>query len=142
MQLLSHFGNSVHDGRGLAGIGGVLRDSIGNVLCTFSEKVGYADIIGVEILAIARACKLFESNQVLKEKSLVVVSDSSTTVSWINGSGVGSWDHLNLILDIRNLLGRLSKIRVEFCSRVSNSYADLLAKKGASDVANELVWNC
>ena len=98
---------SFRESKGQAGIGGVLRDCKGNVLCIFSEKVGCNNTILTKILAINRACQLCFSRQELKFKSIVIVSDSLTAVSWINSSGVGSWAHSHLIMEIRNLLGIL-----------------------------------
>lgn len=46
-----------------------------------------------------------------------------------------------LILEICNLLGSLSHVNVEFCSRDYNSYADCLAKKGAGEEEDVLVWS-
>ena len=92
-------------------------------------------------MAIARACNLSSSKPELRNKSIVVISDSKTAVSWINGSGVGSWMHVHQILEIRNLLGCLSKAHVEFESRESNSFADMLAKKGAAGEDDVLIWS-
>ena len=73
-----------------AGIGGVLKDSRGDVLCYFSENVGAQDVISAEILAIAKACHLCVSKQELKGKKIAIMSDSKTGVSWINCSGMGN----------------------------------------------------
>ena len=75
--------------------------AIVTVLRFFSYSSIFNDTISFEILAIARACHLCSSKPELKCKSITFVSDSKTAVSWINSSGVGSWDHSHLILEIR-----------------------------------------
>ncbi|KAK1571069.1 hypothetical protein Q3G72_011565 [Acer saccharum] len=89
------------------------------------------DIISTEILAIVRACKLIESKAELTGRTLVVVSDSRVAVRWISGCGLGNSSHEKLISDIQRWLARFDQATVEFCPRGSNSYADILAKKGA-----------
>ena len=126
---------------GQAGIGGVLRDSLGKIRCIFSEKVGCCDAISAEIMAIVRACHLCASSPNLKDKRIVFVSDSKEVVSWINSNGVGSWQHMNQIMDIRNLLGVLNQSHVEFNLRDYNTYADGLAKKGADGEGDVLEWS-
>ncbi|KAI9198850.1 hypothetical protein LWI28_023062 [Acer negundo] len=50
-----------------------------------------------------------------------------------------SFSHEKLIFNIRGWLDSFGQAAVEFCSRVSNSYADILAKKGADSSEDELV---
>ncbi|KAK0608449.1 hypothetical protein LWI29_030724 [Acer saccharum] len=62
----------------------------------------------------------------------MVISDCKQAVAWVNSSGVGDWEFLQMILDIRCMLGNLGQTIVEYNSRDTNSYADMLAKKGAA----------
>ncbi|KAK0581717.1 hypothetical protein LWI29_017097 [Acer saccharum] len=118
------------------GIGGVLHNSRGEVLCSFSEYIGVQDIMTAEVLAIARACQLCRSRQELKGKKIVFVRDSKVGVSWINCNGVGNWKLLHTIMEIRNLLGEMGQTQVEFGSRDYNEAADILAKKGVDGELN------
>ncbi|KAK3219360.1 hypothetical protein Dsin_013330 [Dipteronia sinensis] len=106
---------------GSAGIGGVLRDHRGKVLCIFSGSVRIQDAITDEILAIAKACDLFGSDLGWLIKTLFIASDSKTVVEWVNNNGVRSIKYAQSILDIRNFLERLGQASVVFCSRLSNS---------------------
>ena len=54
---------SVIGSQGLAGIGGVLREADGKILCSFSSPVGVTDPITAEILAIHKACSLISSSR-------------------------------------------------------------------------------
>ncbi|KAK2651641.1 hypothetical protein Ddye_011497 [Dipteronia dyeriana] len=69
---------------GLAGIGGVFRDSEGKVVCLFSLSVGIQDSNTAEILAFRKACELCDSVQRLAEGNIQIVSDSMVAVSWAN----------------------------------------------------------
>ncbi|KAK2651313.1 hypothetical protein Ddye_018802 [Dipteronia dyeriana] len=58
---------------GPAGIGGVLRDSYGKILCLFSFYVGIADSNSTEILAVRKAIELVTTNIDLRGKVISVV---------------------------------------------------------------------
>ncbi|KAK1563079.1 hypothetical protein Q3G72_022030 [Acer saccharum] len=49
-------------------------------------------------------------------------------------------NHVNVVLDIRKWLISFDHAAVEYCHRSSNSYADLLAKKGTLRKARSKVW--
>ncbi|KAK3200592.1 hypothetical protein Dsin_024007 [Dipteronia sinensis] len=117
---------------GLAGIGGVLRDSSWKVLRSFSFGIGRQDAITAEIMTIAKACELCISQVELTGRVIVINSDSKTVVSWINSDDLGNINFTHLIFDIRNKLWRLGQTTVEYSSRLSNSMADSLAKKGSA----------
>ena len=116
---------SVRGSPGQAGVEGVLRDSSGKILYAFSEFVGLQDIISAELLAIVRAVSLCVSRPELESKKIVVVSDCKQAVNWVNSCGVGDWKYVQLIMEIRNLLGSWGQVSVEFNSRDTNSFADV-----------------
>ena len=66
---------------GDAGIGGVLRDSTGKVLCLFSFFVGISDSNTAEVLAVHRACQLISSKTSLAGRMITIISDSKSAVS-------------------------------------------------------------
>ena len=96
---------------------------------SFSEHVGIQDAISTEILALAKACNLCMSNPTLIGKVIEFASDSKVAVSWVNGRGIGSMKHVQTIYEIRSHLTVSGQASVVYCSRASNSYADMLAKK-------------
>ncbi|KAJ9135163.1 hypothetical protein P3X46_032374 [Hevea brasiliensis] len=64
------------------GIGGVLRDSFGNIICLFSCFVGIIDSNAVELLAISKALKVSVSKQIFSSiSSIIIESDSMNVVS-------------------------------------------------------------
>ncbi|KAK2655849.1 hypothetical protein Ddye_008901 [Dipteronia dyeriana] len=84
--LMFNVDGSIRGSPGWAGMGGVLRDSRGKVLCMFSFCLGVTDSNSVEIFVILRACHLDSMNQSLVNRKVTIVSDSKTAVSWINGN--------------------------------------------------------
>ena len=127
---------------GQAANGGVLRDQNGKIICIFSANVGNRDALTAEILAIQRATELCASNSALWGKDITFVSDSNVAVSWINGEGIGSYEHVNLIFGIRSNLNSIGQARVVFNHRFSNSVADILAKRGSGGGEELLSWSC
>ncbi|KAK0599556.1 hypothetical protein LWI29_006326 [Acer saccharum] len=125
---------------GHAGVGEVLRDCRGRVLCVFSDSVGIQDSVTAELSAIAKACGLCLSRTELKGAKISVVSDCKQVVAWINCNGVGEWKYLLLILEIRSLLSRLNQVVVEYEPRETNHFADALAKRGADGGGFLLKW--
>ena len=65
---------------GPAGIGGVLRDYRGKVLCLFLICVGSQDSNTDELMAIEKTCSLCASNSILKGRDIDIVSNYKTGV--------------------------------------------------------------
>ncbi|KAK3225851.1 hypothetical protein Dsin_005713 [Dipteronia sinensis] len=61
---------------GLAGMGDVLRDSRGKVLCLFSIFLGPQDSNTAEIIAIWKACEIISLDPNFVGRSITIVSDS------------------------------------------------------------------
>ena len=126
---------------GPAGIGGVLRDSRGKVLCVFSLFVSVRDSNEARLMAIGKATDLCSANPLMHGREIVFVSDSKVAVSWINGVGFGNLKYVDLVYDIRNCLVSLGGAVLSFRSRSSNSYADNLAKLGSSMGGDFINWD-
>ena len=135
---LSH--GSARGSPGDAGIGGVLRDSNGKVWCLFSSYVGFTDSNSAEVLAIHRACNLIVSNRLLDGRNIVIISDSRSAVSWMNGSDFGNIKLVQLVYDVRQALQFREGLSVKFMTRNFNSFADGLAKDGSGRNGERLVW--
>ena len=133
---------SVRGQLGQAGIGGVLRDSRGLVLCLFSISVGCQEVITAELIAIDKACTICISNQRLLERSIEIASDSLMAVSWINSDSFGSMAHVKIIYYIREKLSNHGSLEVRYYSRISNSVADNLAKRASKgDEEDFIQWS-
>ncbi|KAK3193617.1 hypothetical protein Dsin_024927 [Dipteronia sinensis] len=75
---------------GPSGIGGVLRDLNGKVLCLFSYYMEIMDSNTTELWAITKAVELILSNPNLRGCDIWVVSDSKVAVLWVNNGEFGS----------------------------------------------------
>ncbi|KAI9160393.1 hypothetical protein LWI28_007704 [Acer negundo] len=87
-----------------------------------------------ELLAILKACNLCELKDVLKMRKIVIVSDSMEAVSWVNDEEFRNLNLVDIIYDIRSCLRLMKYTSVHHISRVDNSEADFLAKRGASSL--------
>ena len=125
---------------GDAGIGGVLRDSCGKMLCLFSFYMGVSDATSAEIFTIHRACQLVVYNQIFGNRNITIFSDSKSVVSWCNGEDFGNLSLVNLLYNIRQILHSLDCLTIKFMPRGSNSFADCLAKNGSSCSGDRLEW--
>ncbi|KAK3200010.1 hypothetical protein Dsin_023425 [Dipteronia sinensis] len=124
-----------------AGIGGVLCNFKVVVLCSFSDYVGPCDASTVEMMAIHKACSLCVARGVFIGKKIDFISDSREAVSRVNNEGLGNFNQLHLIYDIRSMLGLLGKASLSFNPRVTNHEADLMAKQGLSSDREIVVWH-
>ncbi|KAK3198650.1 hypothetical protein Dsin_022065 [Dipteronia sinensis] len=125
---------------GRAGIGGVLRDSSRKVLCQFSIFMGYLDVEAAEIVAIQKVVNLCASKPSFSGRKIEVVSDSKAAVAWVNEAGFGNIKLIEAIYDIRSKLVLLGNTKVIYNSRVSNDYADSLAKRGSASNGEYISW--
>ncbi|KAK3172175.1 hypothetical protein Dsin_033156 [Dipteronia sinensis] len=125
---------------GLAGIGVVLRDANGKILCLLPSPVGLADSILAEVLAIHRACTLIYSSMFFKDRNITILSDSRSVVSWINGEGFGNIRIVKWLYDIRQFLLVSNLVVIKFTARSYNSLADSLAKNGSILHEERLEW--
>ncbi|KAK3197796.1 hypothetical protein Dsin_021211 [Dipteronia sinensis] len=141
-----HYKNIWRDGSsrgspGQAGIGGVLRDREGRILCLFSVNMGIRDALTVEIMAIAKAIELCMTKPDVCKKDITLISDSREAVSWINRGGCGNSDHMHSVSDIRSNLIKMDQAHIIFKSRASNSVADSLAKRGSEGGEDRESWS-
>ncbi|KAK4847294.1 hypothetical protein QYF36_000452 [Acer negundo] len=115
---------------GRVGIGGDLRNSKGEVLCSFSAFVGSVEAATAELLAIHKACLLCVSKTSLWGRCIYFESNSKEVVSWVNDEEFSNLPLVEVIFDIRTMLVQLSCSLVCFAPRDSNSLVDDLAKRG------------
>ncbi|KAK2662495.1 hypothetical protein Ddye_001069 [Dipteronia dyeriana] len=123
------------------GIGGVLRDSYGVVVCSFSASMGNVDASTAELMAIHKACLLCVSKVLLSEKSILIESDSKVVLSWLKDYNFGNLALVNIIYEIRSMLCTYDNLLVSYASRDSNMVADGLAKKGLFADGECVDWN-
>ncbi|KAK1575441.1 hypothetical protein Q3G72_005499 [Acer saccharum] len=115
----------------------------GDVLCVFSSVIVDGTSAAAELAAILQACKCCASAMCPTNLSVIIESDSSSVVSWVNSvEGVGHIRFSDTILEIREILFRLKpKVSVRFVNSGNNAAADFLAKQGAINGLVQLVWS-
>ncbi|KAK2660330.1 hypothetical protein Ddye_006863 [Dipteronia dyeriana] len=95
---------SVRGKNGHVGIGGLLRISNGKIPCSFASFVGIQETNYAELMAIQKDVNIVVSNPSLKDRQVVVVSDSKMVVSWINNDGFRNVNLVNSIYDFVTML--------------------------------------
>lgn len=117
-------------------MGGVLRDHQNRVLGYFSINDGFGWAFEAEVRAILKAllfCQEFLIQEVLIE------SDSTIDVGWVNSKSNRPWKLLNELNQIDLLMELTKYSKVVHMFREANDSADLVAKVGCNKV-NSLRW--
>nr|CCA66140.1 hypothetical protein [Beta vulgaris subsp. vulgaris] len=121
-------------------MGGVLRNSQGNFMCLFSSPIPFMEINCAEILGIYRAVKISISSDCIKEKNLIIESDSANAVSWCNQDEGGPWN-MNFQLNfIRNARKKNLRLTITHERRSANFVADSMAKQGIHRQSEFIAW--
>ena len=110
--------------QGLAGIGGVLRNSKGEVLFMFSKRVGVCDSNEAEVLASLEALRCFSR---CFQGDLIVESDSSNAIAWVSNRKHFPWKFQFLFNEIRAFTTTINVV-FRHQLRTTNCMADALAK--------------
>ncbi|KAL4280566.1 hypothetical protein GQ457_03G000290 [Hibiscus cannabinus] len=113
---------------GLGGVGGLLRNSEGKCLLSFSRHVGQVPPLLAEILAIKFGLEIFFTSVWRYEVSLIVESDSLKAVEWVSNPSSCIGLYSDLVKEIADLAGT-SSISFRYISRTCNIDADGLAKR-------------
>ncbi|KAK3224934.1 hypothetical protein Dsin_004796 [Dipteronia sinensis] len=127
---------------GPSGIGGIMRNSKGDILCMFSSYIGFGSSVLAEVQAILKACHLCVSDCCPSDVRIIIESDSMVVVAWVNGtSGVGNVSLMDYILDIKEIVAKCKpRLSVIHVSRITNFDANFLGKQGAMTRLDQVVW--
>ncbi|GMJ15991.1 hypothetical protein like AT2G34320 [Hibiscus trionum] len=121
-------GAMLKNGRG-GGIGGILRDSGGRTLMTFSEPTGPGPPILAELLAIRFGLALFNALYPGNNQRLILECDCQTAVNWISSPAGCSPILKDIVLEIVRLC-RIGERKFRIIPRAINIEVDRLAKDG------------
>ncbi|XP_010242179.1 PREDICTED: uncharacterized protein LOC104586589 [Nelumbo nucifera] len=119
---------------GLAGIGGVIRDSSSKVLSMHSGPLGEGDSLKAELLALLKGLKLSKQADL---KNLEIEGDSKIVISWTNSRGNAPWIYKHPLREIVSLAKELNA-SFTWIRRSANGIADSLAKQGVHK--QQLFW--
>ncbi|XVE83735.1 hypothetical protein DITRI_Ditri16bG0110200 [Diplodiscus trichospermus] len=115
---------------GPAGIGGILRDYLGNVRIKFSKSIRVAELNLAEIMAVKESFILFLAAPWLHNNVLSFERDSKNVVSWVLDPNSAPWRVMNIVLHIENLKTQVMNWKITHIFRESSQDADSLAKAG------------
>ncbi|PWA41098.1 hypothetical protein CTI12_AA559960 [Artemisia annua] len=125
---------------GLAGIGGLLRNSEGVVVALFSMPVGIMDSNVAEVLAIKEASKMLNKKVEFNSVKIVIESDSLNAVSWTHTPIKRPWRFLPYFQEVDIFLSSCSSHSIVHVHRECNSDADKLAKDGVHRTSPLTIW--
>lgn len=122
---------------GVSGVGGILRNDKRKVLGCFSKATGNLWAYEAEVQAIYHAllfCQEFRISSVLVE------SDSSLVVGWVNRKEHRPWKLFHVLECIDRLVVEVNCVGIQHILREGNGMADCLAKRGRDRVIP--LWAC
>lgn len=125
---------------GRAAVGGVLRDDSGQFICLFSSPIPCMEINSAEVFAILRSIKISMSCERLKNRMIIIESDSKNAVQWCSKESGGPWNLGFPLNFIRNAQQSWLNISIIHKGRESNMVADTLAKQGLNRLDEFLAW--
>ena len=123
---------------GKSGAGGVACSSNGEWLWCFSLHLGVTNNTMVELWGIREALAWA---WVEGHHRVCLQTDSVLAYNWLNTNADYPMEFSNLVLVCRWLLNRDWEACVKHIWREANSYADILAKKGASQTEREVLYD-
>ncbi|KAK4844109.1 hypothetical protein QYF36_016616 [Acer negundo] len=95
-----------------ARIGGVLRNTKGEEMCSFSQFVGNANASIIELLAIQKAVSLCMMKDSFKGSPISVENDSREVILWVLKCDFGNLELVDIIFDIRSNLCSIGNVSV------------------------------
>ncbi|PWA67678.1 hypothetical protein CTI12_AA315630 [Artemisia annua] len=125
---------------GLAGIGGLLRNSEGVVIAQFSIPVGVMDSGGAEVLAMEQACKMVNKKDEFKSVKIIIESDYLCAVSWVHCPNLRPGRFLPHFKEIDSFFSSCSGRSIVHVYREYNYDADKLAKDGVHRASPLSLW--
>ncbi|EOY33608.1 Uncharacterized protein TCM_041538 [Theobroma cacao] len=106
---------------GEAGIGGILKNSAGETKMMFSKSIRMGDSNLAKVLAIKQAFMMFSASNWNGSHSLVIESDSSNAVSWIQAPNQAPWRMRKWILQIEMLKRKVKRWEIKDVRRGQTS---------------------
>uniref|UniRef100_A0A2N9GG55 RNase H type-1 domain-containing protein n=1 Tax=Fagus sylvatica TaxID=28930 RepID=A0A2N9GG55_FAGSY len=118
---------------GLAGGGGVIRDSLGNWIGGFSRSIGITSCVQAELRALKDGLLLALDLEISK---LEIEMDSSVAVESLKTTSMPNVFLRSIVDDCRLLLERFEATTIKHIYREANGCADALAKTGCVQHVN------
>lgn len=125
---------------GLAGVGGVLRNTEGQILCLFSSASSKMESRESELKAVRKAMEII-TQEIRKTKVNIIIETSSVTViRWLNFSLEQPWRYSEDFNRILALKKNFKDVSFRYIQRELNGMADQLSKQATSRSTDFVVW--
>uniref|UniRef100_A0A2N9HGS1 RNase H type-1 domain-containing protein n=1 Tax=Fagus sylvatica TaxID=28930 RepID=A0A2N9HGS1_FAGSY len=124
---------------GIAGGGGVIRDSCGSWLGGFSRTIGHTTSVQAELRALLDGMQLALE---LHITHLDIEMDSLVSVDLVLSNSVANVFLRSIVDDCRCMMEKFASVTLKHIYREANACADLLAKEGCSQVAAFYFFYC
>nr|KYP66849.1 Putative ribonuclease H protein At1g65750 family [Cajanus cajan] len=111
----------------MASCGGVIRDSYGRFVVAFTEKLGMCSILKSKLWAIIHGLRILVNRNLGHQ--VIIESDSSIAVRFVNEGCFGSHPYFTLVQEIKELSNQFSLFSCYHILREDNLVADILAKR-------------
>ncbi|XP_060202647.1 uncharacterized protein LOC132631065 [Lycium barbarum] len=111
-----------------AGIGGIARNSRGDIIMAFAKAVQFCSINSAEIQAASFGINWLNHNDI---NNGIIEVDSILVVKWLDGEYSIPWEFLKEIEALKRIIDK-RRIKVQHCFRKANTVADSLAKFGSN----------
>lgn len=118
---------------GIAGCGGLMRNTDGGWLCGFAKSLGCCHAFIAELWGVYLGLQIAVEHGYMR---VVLQVDSQVVATMVQGSHHSTGLGRSLL---RALLGRLSDYRIMHIYREGNSCADVLANEGCENLSSHLV---
>lgn len=125
---------------GKSGIGGVLRDPKGQVICTFSEPLGVLESNEAEVIAIRRALQLTAAVPGAERLKVIVETDSLNAFTWITKAIARPWRMTFDFNTIATLKETFDEVKFQHILREANGMTDSFAKQGVRRTNGFVAW--
>ena len=122
---------------GVAGGGGLIRDSRGQCIGGFAKAFAVTSCLAAELWALRDGLLLCLEMQA---QAVVVELDAIAAVSLISNNACTNGDFSILVDDCRDLLLQLPQTQILHCFREANSCADALARMGSASCDVEMFF--
>ena len=122
---------------GKAGCGGLLRDSVGQLIVGFAKTISASSSIAAELWALREGLRLCVERDC---HAVEIELDATATISLVSSNVNTNGDLSGLVDDCRVLLLCLPQAKLSHCFREANFCADALAKLGSASAMMSFVF--
>lgn len=123
---LNFDGSFIKEGQ-RGGYGGVIRDSSGEILCSYFGPINCVDSNGVDIFAMLMGCRELRK---LEGHNAIIEGDPFSAIQWGLGKSTCPWKFADWVKEVHQISSKLG-CSFHHILREANAIADRIAREGA-----------